>query len=53
MPQGIAVHDLCKTSSGKLSAETLLFAVMLALTLGFLSRRFWLFGIKFYSGASA
>jgi ABC-type uncharacterized transport system permease subunit len=39
--------------SGKLTLDVLLTACLLAMTLMYLSRRFWRYGVRFYSGASA
>ncbi|HIL97659.1 MAG TPA: ABC transporter permease [Pseudomonadales bacterium] len=53
VPVAFAVTVPAQAIAGKLATETLLFTVLLAIAFAVLSRRFWLFGIKFYSGASA
>jgi ABC-2 type transport system permease protein len=53
VPIAFAVTVPAEAMTGKLEIETLLASLLLALTLAFVSRRFWLYGIKFYSGASA
>jgi ABC-2 type transport system permease protein len=53
VPIAFAVTVPAEAMTGKLEIETLLASVLLALTLAFVSRRFWLYGIRFYSGASA
>lgn len=53
VPIAFAVTVPAEAIAGKMSLTTLLGASLLALTLGFLSRKFWLYGIRFYSGASA
>lgn len=53
VPIAFAVTVPAEAASGKITIETLSLAVLLAFALVFISRRFWLFGLKFYSGASA
>ena len=53
VPIAFAVTVPAEAMTGKLQIETLLASLLLALILAFVSRRFWLYGIRFYSGASA
>lgn len=53
VPIAFAVTVPAEAISGKLALDTLLLALMLALAMMVASRRFWRFGVRFYSGASA
>jgi ABC-2 type transport system permease protein len=53
IPVAFAVTVPAEALVGRLTAETLLLAWALALALLILSRRFWLVGIRNYTGASA
>ncbi len=53
VPVAFAVTVPAEAISGRLEYANLLGAVVLAAVFLFLSRRFWLFGVRFYSGASA
>ena len=53
VPIAFAVTVPAEAISGKITAETLATAIALAVGITILSRRFWRFGLKFYSGASA
>ncbi len=53
VPVAFAVTVPAEAIAGKLTTETLSFAVLLALGLAFVSRKFWQFGVRFYAGASA
>lgn len=53
VPIAFAVTVPAEAVSGKLPTETLVLAVIMTAALLFISRRFWLFGLKHYRGASA
>jgi len=53
VPIAFAVTVPAQAIVGKLTTEFLLTAVLMAMTLVFVSRRFWSYGVKFYAGASA
>ena len=53
VPVGFAITVPAQGLVGRLSWPTLLGAVALAVALPLLSRRFWLVGVRHYSGASA
>lgn len=53
VPVGFAITVPAQGLVGRLSWPTLLGAVALAVVLPLLSRRFWLVGVRHYSGASA
>ncbi len=53
VPIAFAVTVPAEAVAGKLEPGTLLTSFLLAMTLAFVSRRFWNYGIRFYSGASA
>lgn len=53
VPITFAVTVPAEALTGRLTGQTLLLAVGVAVVLFFVARRFWLFGIRFYSGASA
>ena len=53
VPIAFAVTVPAQAIAGKLAPDSLLFTALLAISFAYLSRRFWLFGIRAYSGASA
>ena len=53
VPITFAVTVPAQALTGRLTAQTLLLAVAVAAALFLIARRFWQFGIRFYSGASA
>ena len=53
VPIAFAVTVPAEAVSGKLPTETLVLAVIMTGGLLWISRRFWLFGLKHYRGASA
>jgi ABC-2 type transport system permease protein len=53
VPIAFAVTVPAQALTGRLTGQTLLLAVGVAITLFWVARRFWQFGIRFYSGASA
>ncbi|MCB1691623.1 MAG: ABC-2 family transporter protein [Pseudomonadales bacterium] len=53
VPIAFAVTVPAEAMAGKMETQTLLIAVGLAMALMYGSRKFWKFGIRFYSGASA
>jgi ABC-2 type transport system permease protein len=53
VPITFAVTVPAQALTGRLTGQTLLLAVGVAVGLFLVARRFWLFGIRFYSGASA
>lgn len=53
VPIAFAVTVPAQALTGRLTLQTLLLAVAVAIGLFLLSRWFWRFGIKFYAGASA
>jgi ABC-2 type transport system permease protein len=53
VPVAFAVTVPAQAITGRLTVQTLALAVVLAVALFLLSRWFWRFGIRFYSGASA
>jgi len=53
VPIAFAVTVPAQALTGRLTAQTLLLAVAVAGALFLIARRFWQFGIRFYSGASA
>jgi ABC-2 type transport system permease protein len=53
VPISFAVTVPAEALTRRLTGQTLLLAVGVAVVLFFVARRFWLFGIRFYSGASA
>lgn len=53
VPITFAVTVPAQALTGRLTGQTLLLAVGVAVALFFIARRFWQFGIRFYSGASA
>ncbi len=53
VPIAFAVTVPAEAITGRLSPERLLGAVLLAMVLLIVSRRFWRYGVKYYSGASA
>ncbi|MFP6809307.1 MAG: ABC-2 family transporter protein [Pseudomonadales bacterium] len=53
VPIAFAVTVPAEALAGKLEPQTLAASVVLAIFLMIASRKFWKFGIKFYSGASA
>ncbi|XOV87433.1 MAG: ABC transporter permease [Pseudomonadota bacterium] len=53
VPVAFAVTVPAEAIAGKLTTETLSFAVLFAMGLAFASRKFWQFGVRFYAGASA
>jgi ABC-2 type transport system permease protein len=53
VPVAFAVTVTAEGLTGRLTLQTLLLAVALALVMLLVSRLFWRFGIRYYSGASA
>lgn len=53
VPIAFAVTVPAQAINGKLEPNSLMTAVLLALALLFVSRKFWRYGLRFYSGASA
>ena len=53
VPVAFAVTVPAEGLTGRLTLQTLLLAVALALVMLLVSRLFWRFGIRYYSGASA
>jgi ABC-2 type transport system permease protein len=53
VPITFAVTVPAQALTGRLTLQTLLLAIGLAIALFWVARRFWQFGIRFYSGASA
>ena len=53
VPVGFAITVPAEALVGRLSSATLLGAIALAVVAPFLARRFWLVGVRHYSGASA
>jgi ABC-2 type transport system permease protein len=53
VPITFAVTVPAEALTGRLTLQTLLLAIALAFALFFIARRFWQYGIRFYSGASA
>lgn len=53
VPIAFAVTVPAQALTGRLTGQTLLLAVGVAIGLFLVARRFWQFGIRFYSGASA
>lgn len=53
VPVGFAITVPAEALVGRLSSATLLGAIALAVVSPFLARRFWLVGVRHYSGASA
>jgi len=53
VPITFAVTVPAEALTGRLTLQTLLLAIALAFVLFFIARRFWQYGIRFYSGASA
>ena len=53
VPISFAVTVPAQALTGRLTTQTLLLAVAVAVALFLISRWFWRFGIKFYAGASA
>ncbi|RMG90081.1 MAG: ABC transporter permease [Chloroflexi bacterium] len=53
VPIAFAVTVPAEGLTGRLTTDTLWLAIGLAITMLVVSRRFWLYGIKYYSGASA
>jgi ABC-2 type transport system permease protein len=53
VPITFAVTVPAEALTGRLTGQTLLLSIALAVALFFVARRFWQFGMRFYAGASA